>query len=157
MAKSSVVKLPNGVSIEISPDMTPDQITALISAVTGNALPIVGTPEISKSGQSSEYERSAEDIWNSSKRERVALFIRNYFSETLWFNAKMVQDQQLAETGKLALGETSAIGTYLTRLFEDGNLDRKVNGRKVFYRLNDQLLASYPEITVQQLESFIVQ
>ncbi|MHA2249850.1 MAG: hypothetical protein ACXAD7_05785 [Candidatus Kariarchaeaceae archaeon] len=163
MAKPSVIKLPNGTVIEVSNDLTPDQITALITAVTSNNPPSTqpSIEEPMQSGKTIIHERTAEEIWLHSKKERVALFIRNYLSEQLWFNAKDIQDQQIAITGKLSLGETSAIGTYLTRLFEVGYLDRKksVNERNVFYRINEKLIESYPLISqdvIQQLVEQIV-
>lgn len=158
MAKRSVVTLPNGTVIEISPDLSPDQITAMITALT-IGVTNQNTPKLDTSGKTYEVERTAEEIWNSSKREKVGLFIRNYFSETLWFNSKDIQDQQLSITGKLSLGETSAIGTYLTRLFESGFLDRKKGtGRTILYRLTDLMVADYPLINstefVHMIETF---
>lgn len=156
MGKSIKVTLPDGTSFEIPADtMSPQDIIAMITAAKSNVQTAPSATDDTMSGKSIEFERTIEDIWNSSKKERVALFIRSYLADTLWFNAKLVQDQQLAETSQLTLGETSAIGTYLTRLFEEGLLDRKTNGRKVFYRLNHKLVAEYPEITGQQLEHLI--
>ena len=68
-------------------------------------------PEVEQTGITYLEDRTIDEIWNSSKRERVALFIRTFMAETLWFNAKDIQDQQLAITGRLSLGETSAISS----------------------------------------------
>ena len=155
MAKHSVINLPNGTVIEVSSDMTPDQITALMTAVTlSNPLPTTyKEPEIEESGVTFIEDRTVDDIWNSSKRERVALFMRTFMSDTLWFNAKDIQDQQLAITGKLSLGETSAISTYLTRLFESGFLDRKKQGtRNVYYRMTPKLALEYPMMETSHFE-----
>ncbi len=154
MAKASVIKLPNGIVIEVSPDLTPEQITALVTAVTSGTSSINSSDQIeqTQTGKTFVHERTAEEIWQSSKRDRVALFIRNYFSETLWFNAKDVQDQQLAVTGSLALGETSAIATYLTRLFDVGLLDRKKSDkRNVFYRITPKLQVEYIQISAEKI------
>lgn len=148
MAKPSEINLPDGTVIKVSSDMSPDQITAMISALRlSNPLPPTPRlePEVEQTGITYLEDRTVDEIWNSSKRERVALFIRTFMSETLWFNAKDIQDQQLAITGKLSLGETSAISTYLTRLYESAFLDRKKHGtRNVHYRVTPKLALEYP-------------
>lgn len=155
MVKPSVIKLPNGTIIEVSPDLSPDQITALITAVTSGGLTFSdpSSSDQNESGKTLIHEQLPEEIWYSSKRDRVALFLRNYISENLWFNAKDIQDQQLAVSGTLSLGETSAIGTYLARLFDIGILDRKKssNGRNVFYRMTTKIQIEYPQITRDEL------
>ena len=156
MVKASEITLPDGTVIKVSPDMTPDQITAMISAVKLTSpmpIPTRLEPEVEQSGITYLEDRSVDEIWNSSKRERVALFIRTFMSETLWFNAKDIQDQQLAITGKLSLGETSAISTYLTRLYESAFLDRKKHGtRNVHYRVTQKLGLEYPSMEISHFE-----
>lgn len=155
MAKQSVITLPDGTVIEISPDLSPEQITAMITALTvgQTSLPIAKTEP--STGKTFAMEKSIEDIWNSSKKEKIALFIRNYLSESLWFNSKDIQEQQLAITGKLTLGETSAIGTYLNRLFESAYLDRKKDNRTVYYRMTDKLTDEYPRISTNEFVTMI--
>jgi hypothetical protein len=155
MAKPSEITLPNGTVIKVSNDMTPDQITAMITALTlSNPLPITHKePEIEEPGVTYIEDRTVDEIWNSSKRERVALFMRTFMSDTLWFNAKDIQDQQLAITGKLSLGETSAISTYLNRLYESAFLDRKKQGsRNVYYRMTPKLAMEYPLMETSHIE-----
>lgn len=161
MTKASVITLPDGTKIEVSPDLSPAQITAMISALTTSApAPVDNDQAIdTNSGKVVIAERSIEDIWNSSKRERVALFIRNYLSPTIWFGAKDIVDQQLSITGGLELGETSSIGTYLNRLFENGFLDKKMttNGRSVSFKITDKLLTSYPEVALEEIKTLLLQ
>ncbi len=158
MSKKSVITLPDGTVIEISPDLSPEQITAMITALTQPVNRSISDSPINnkKTGKTYIHKRTPQEIWQSSRRERVALFIRAYMSEELWFNAKDIMDQQLAITGKLTLGETAAISTYLARLFETGYLDRKKSGgRSVFYRMTDKLIAEYPYIETEQLTNLI--
>ncbi len=155
MTKKSVITLPDGTVIEISPDLSPDQITAMITALTVGGTVKPQTSINNPTGKTYVHEKSVEEIWNSSKKEKIALFIRNYLSEELWFNSKDIQDQQLAITGKLTLGETSAIGTYLNRLFESAYLDRKKDSRTVFYRMTDKLIGEYPVINTHEFVSLI--
>ncbi|MDH5647996.1 MAG: hypothetical protein OEZ01_18440, partial [Candidatus Heimdallarchaeota archaeon] len=158
MAKLSVIKLPNGTTIEVSPDLSPEQITAMITALTNpqinQSMPV---EEDNNEGRTFVRERSIDEIWNTSKKERVALFIRNHINETLWFNAKDIQDQQLSITGQLLLGETSAISTYLTRLFESGHLDRtkEKNSRNVLFKSNYKLLEDYPAISLDKFKELL--
>jgi len=160
MTKSSVIKLPNGTTIEVSPDLSPQQITAMISALTAGADTTNLQDELSDQSASGEViieERDLNEIWETSKKERVALFIRSYMSDNLWFSAKDIMDQQLAVSGQIVLGETSAIGTYLARLFDGGYLDKKKspNGRSVSYKMTDQLMSEYPAITTAEIQQLL--
>ncbi len=158
MVKGSVIKLPNGTVIEVSPNMTPDQITALITAVTSTGVitqsSLVDSEE--QSGITYNADLSPNELWQSSKKERVALFIRMAFSENYWFTAKEVLEEQLTHTTSLVLGETSAIATYLARLFENGYLDRQKSGsRAVKYRLADKILLEYPVVETIQFNELL--
>ena len=159
MVKGSVIKLPNGTVIEVSPNMTPDQITALVTAVTSTG--VITTPASSvdneeQSGITYNADLSPYELWQSSKKERVALFIRMAFSENYWFNAKEVLEEQLTHTTSLVLGETSASATYLARLFENGYLDRQKSGsRAVKYRLADKILLEYPVVETIQFNELL--
>lgn len=159
MVKGSVIKLPNGTIIEVSPNMTPDQITALVTAVTsgGSTTPQTQSSEHeNQSGITYHTDLSPEELWQSSKRERVALFVRQAFSEDLWFTARDVLDEQLTFTHSIVLGETSAIATYLARLFENGYLDRqKGSGRKIKYRMTSKLISEYPKIELSQFNELL--
>ncbi|MCY3410482.1 MAG: hypothetical protein INQ03_02490 [Candidatus Heimdallarchaeota archaeon] len=156
MTKASVVTLPNGTVIEISPDLSPEQITAVITALTVGATTTPTNQSTPAHGKTIVDERTPEMIWNSSKREKVALFLRNYISESLWFNSKDIQEQQLAIMGNLSLGETSAIGTYLNRLFEQGFLDRKKGeGRLIYYRMTEMMISEYPRIETTEFTEMI--
>lgn len=151
MAKKSVIRLPNGISIEITPDFKPDQINAIITSVM--------------SGQSFSQpnkiikvlQRDAVDVWNSSKKEKVALFIRNYFSPTLWFSAKEVLEEQLMIVRSIVFGETSQINTYLKRLNDEKYVDRRNIGRKVNYRINQKLIDEYPTIALEKFNELILE
>ncbi len=159
MAKGSIIKLPNGTTIEISPNMTPDQITALVTAVTATDTIPSPTPiqeESNQAGITYTNELTPTEIWQSSKRERVALFVRGAFSEDLWFTAKEVLEEQLTYTPSIILGETSAIATYLARLFENGYLDRqKIGSRTVKYRITEKLSNEYPLIEQREFNELI--
>ncbi|MHA2029923.1 MAG: hypothetical protein ACW99A_07455 [Candidatus Kariarchaeaceae archaeon] len=151
MAKGSKITLPNGTVIEVSPNMTPDQITALVTAVTtgGAVTPQSNTVSSneSQSGTTFNVTQSPEELWQSSKKERVALFIRTFIAEDYWFTAKEVLEEQLNHTTSLVLGETSAIATYLARLFDNGYLDRQKSGsRTVKYRLAEKIILEYPVV-----------
>lgn len=154
MGKASVIKLPNGTTIEVSSDMSPDQITALITAVTsGGSISPDSNNETPKTGKTIFVERTPEEIWNASKKDRVALFIRNYFNENLWFSSKDIMDQQLAIFNNISLGETSALGTYLNRLFESAYLDRqKSQGKVVYYKIAQKLIDEYPLVAKEQFQ-----
>ena len=67
-------------------------------------------------------------------------------------------DQQLQEFSKIVLGETSAVGTYLARLFEGAYLDKKKtpNGRSVHYKMTAKLLDEYPQIAVHEIKQLVV-
>lgn len=159
MVKGSVIKLPNGTVIEVSPNMTPDQITALVTAVTSTGVITTQTSSVdaeAHSGITYNADLSPNELWQSSKKERVALFIRMAFSENYWFNAKEVLEEQLTHTTSLVLGETSAIATYLARLFENGYLDRQKSGtRAVKYRLADKILLEYPVVETLQFNELL--
>ena len=159
MAKGSVIKLPNGTVIEVSPNMTPDQITALVTAVTatGPVIPELSTSEPEgQSGITYSADLAPEELWQSSKKERVALFVRMAFSDNYWFTAKEVLEEQLTHTTSLVLGETSAIATYLARLFENGYLDRQKSGsRAVKYRLTEKILLEYPVVETIQFNELL--
>lgn len=151
MAKNSVIKLPNGVTIEITPDFEPKQINAIISSV------IAGERfQINEKEKPTEAIRDPIEIWNSSKREKVALFIRNYFSPTLWFSAKDLLDEQLQVVRSIIFGETSQIGTYLKRLHEEKYLERKTMGRLVKYKSTELLQNDYPRVPLEQLNDMII-
>ena len=159
MAKGSIIKLPNGTTIEISPNMTPDQITALVTAVTatGTITPQAkNQEEVNQTGITYSNELTPAEIWQSSKREKVALFVRWAFSENLWFTAKEVLEEQLTYTPSIILGETSAIATYLARLFDNGYLDRQKSGsRTVKYRITEKLTNDYPLIEQREFNELI--
>ncbi|MCE7733782.1 MAG: hypothetical protein GPJ54_02820 [Candidatus Heimdallarchaeota archaeon] len=159
MVKGSVIKLPNGTVIEVSPNMTPDQITALVTAVTSTGVISTQSSSIdteAQSGMTYNADLSPNELWQSSKKERVALFIRMAFSENYWFTAKEVLEEQLTHTTSLVLGETSAIATYLARLFENGYLDRQKSGsRAVKYRLTDKILLEYPIVETIQFNELL--
>lgn len=159
MVKGSVIKLPNGTVIEVSPNMTPDQITALITAVTSTGVITTQASSVDNEEQSGityNADLSPNELWQSSKKERVALFIRMAFSENYWFTAKEVLEEQLTHTTSLVLGETSAIATYLARLFENGYLDRQKSGsRAVKYRLADKILLEYPVVETIQFNELL--
>ena len=159
MVKGSVIKLPNGTVIEVSPNMTPDQITALVTAVTSTGVITTQTSSVdaeTQSGITYNTDLSPNDLWQSTKKERVALFIRMAFSENYWFTAKEVLEEQLTHTTSLVLGETSAIATYLARLFENGYLDRQKSGsRAVKYRLADKILVEYPVVETLQFNELL--
>ncbi len=160
MAKSSVITLPNGTTIEVSPDLTPDQITAMITALTANpGAPVPMAENPTEGGEVYLSERTLDDIWNSSKKERVALFLRNFVSDNFWFQATDIMDQQLQEFSKIVLGETSAIGTYLARLFEGAYLDKRKtpNGRTVHYRITAKLQEEYPLVTTHEIKQLVIQ
>ncbi|MHA2091227.1 MAG: hypothetical protein ACW98K_10240 [Candidatus Kariarchaeaceae archaeon] len=157
MARPSVIKLPNGTVIEVSSELTPDQITALVTAVNASGMSSPSQPVAKEeiSGQTIVRQRTAEEIWNGSKRDRVALFIRNYISEHLWFDAKEILDQQLTVNPTIILGESPAIATYLNRLFDMGYLDREKSGRNVKYRVTLKLQEEYPEIARNEMEKLV--
>jgi len=159
MVKGSVIKLPNGTIIEVSPNMNPDQITALVTAVTASGTIPSQNSSIEteiQSGITYNADLSPEELWQSSKKERVALFIRMVFSENYWFTAKEVLEEQLTHTTSLVLGETSAIATYLARLFENGYLDRQKSGsRAVKYRLAEKILLEYPAVETPQFNELL--
>ena len=69
MAKLSTVKLPNGTIIEISPNLSTAQITALITSLTSNNVSYTEIPE-QETDQGTVFiqSRSLEQIWNSSKK-----------------------------------------------------------------------------------------
>ena len=97
MAKLSTVKLPNGTIIEISPNLSTAQITALITSLTSNNISYTEMPE-QETDQGTVFiqSRSLEQIWNSSKKDKLAIFIRSYFSDNLWFTSKEIMEQQVA-------------------------------------------------------------
>ena len=158
MAKLSKVKLPNGTIIEISPNLSTAQITALITSLTSNNVSYTEMPE-QETDQGTVFiqSRSLEQIWNSSKKDKLAIFIRSYFSDNLWFTSKEIMEQQIAITGKIVLGETSAIGTYLNRLFETGHLDKQkyLNGRTVSYKISEKLKTEYPQIPNKEFKTLL--
>ena len=154
----SVIKLPNGTTIEVSPDLSPQQITAMITALTASSGVDTPSSEVDESGEVIIQSRNIQEIWDSSKKERVALFVRAYMSETLWFSSKDIMDQQLAISGSIVLGETSALGTYLARLFDSGYLDKKKspNGRSVHYRITEKLIDDYPAIPTPEMKDLLL-
>lgn len=151
MAKKSVIRLPNGISIEITPDFKPEQINAIITSVMSGQS-FSQPNEIIK-----VLQRDAVDVWNSSKKEKVALFIRNYFSPTLWFSAKEVLEEQLMIVRSIVFGETSQINTYLKRLNDEKYVDRRNMGRKVNYRINQKLIDEYPTIALEKFNELILE
>lgn len=161
MAKTSVITLPNGTKIEVSPDLTPEQITAMIQAVTASTpmTPVASTPQEDEAGDVIIRERTVDEIWNSSKREQVALFVRTFIAPNHWFSAKDIVDLQISELGRLSLGETSAIGTYLQRLHESGYLDKEKikNSRGVTYKTTSDLEKDYPAVAIEQFKILIDQ
>lgn len=95
-------------------------------------------------------------IWLTSKRHKTALFVRFAFSEDLWFTAKEVQEEQFNYTAAIIMGETSAIATYLARLFDNGYLDRQKSGFKtVKYRITDKLRNEYPLVGQKEFNELI--
>ena len=133
--------------------LSPEQITDMISSVS-SPVPLAPRAE----PEMEVIERGPTEIWASSKREKLALFIRSYFAEDLWFNARDILEQQVIISGALPLGDTSAIGTYLTRLYETGHLDRKKGGaRSIHYRMTEKLCSEYPLISTVSLEELMIQ
>lgn len=62
----------------------------------------------------------------------------------------------IEETRSLILGDTSNIGTYLGRLYDDGYLDRKKGaGRSVQYRITGNLTQDYPEFNSFELQELV--
>lgn len=151
MAKKSVIRLPNGISIEITPDFKPEQINAIITSVMS------GQSFNSANKEVQSEQRDAVDVWNSSKKEKVALFIRNYFSPTLWFSAKEVLEEQLLIVRSIVFGETSQINTYLKRLHDEKYVERRNMGRKVNYRINQKLIDEYPTISLERFNDLILE
>ena len=159
MVKASVITLPNGTKIEVSPNLSPDQITAMITALTRTPVVSDTTSGNDDSGEIILTQRSVEEIWSSSKKEQVAIFIRTYMSDTLWFNAKDIMDQQIATCRQIIFGETSAIGTYLQRLFETGHLDKRKtpNSRNVSYKMTQTLISEYPHVSIEKMSMLMVE
>ncbi|MCE7737532.1 MAG: hypothetical protein GPJ54_21760 [Candidatus Heimdallarchaeota archaeon] len=108
------------------------------------------------SGETINVAVSTKELWQSSKKARVALFIRSFFFENYWFSAKEVLEEQLTHTRSLVLGETSAIATYLARLFENGYLDRqKSSSRAVKYKLTEKMILEFPLIEPAQFNELL--
>jgi hypothetical protein len=161
MAKGFKITLPNGTVIEAPSDMTPDQITAMVSAASMESptatKSTVNPSENTQSGETYNVELTPEEIWQTSKKERVALFIRSAFTQDLWFTAREVLDEQLTYVSSIVLGETSAIATYLARLFESGYLDKQQGpGRTIRYRMTSKLTDAYPRLDLSSEFSELV-
>jgi hypothetical protein len=133
----------------------------MIQAVTATTpmTPAASPAQEDETGDVFIRERTVDEIWNSSKREQVALFVKTFIAPNQWFSAKDIVDLQISELGRLSLGETSAIGTYLQRLHESGYLDKEKskNGRSVSFRTRSELEKDYPVISIEKFKILIDQ
>ncbi len=143
------------ISLEISPDMTPEQIQAMIQSVAALRQGLVTD---SKSDDVAELSVHAEKIdplevlANGTWLDRIGLFVRNEFG-FLEFTVNDVQVQFHALFGKIL--EKAAITTYLNRLVQKGYLSkRKVPGNRVFhFQAQSSLFDDYPEVDLEELAS----
>ena len=151
MGKKTRITFPNGAVVEIDESFSPAQIKAVIEPfVTNSPLPVESktTPII--------HVRDFDEIWQSSKKEKLALFIRNTFAESLWITSKMILEEQINEYKSLFLGERPALGTYLKRLHEEGYLDRRESGNLVFYKQGERMVSEYPRIAMDDFKTIII-
>lgn len=155
MAKSRIT-FPDGTEVEISKDTSPEQITAIINALKNN----VETPapkEIDQ-GEVIIAKPSAEEIWeNGSKKEKLALFVRNHFMPDQLFSTIDVRDQQLQFVKRMVFGESPAIGTYLNRLHDDNFLVKIKRGNRVRYQLTDKIINEYPTVGLDEMSAYMQQ
>ena len=87
---------------------------------------------------------TAQELWaHGSKKERLALFIRNHFLPDQWFTTIEVRDEQITFVKRLLFGESSAISTYLNRLTDEGYLVKK-RLRRMSYQLTSKIIQEFP-------------
>jgi len=151
MGKKTRITFPNGAIVEIDQSFSPSQIKAVLEpfvAISPQAPEIIPAPIV--------HVRDFDEIWQSSKKEKLALFIRNTFAESLWITSKMILEEQINQYKSLFLGERPALGTYLKRLHEEGYLDRRENGNLVFYRQGEKMISEYPRIAMDDFKTIII-
>lgn len=155
MAKSRV-SFPDGTEVEIAKDATPEQITAILQALQGNAkAPLSNEPE---HGEVIIAKLTPEEIWDQgSKKEKLALFVRNHFMPDQLFTTVEVRDQQLEFVKRLVFGESSAIATYLNRLHEEAYLVKVKRGNRVKYQLTNKIMEDYPTLELEQIATLLQQ
>lgn len=151
MGKKTRITFPNGAVVEIDESFSPAQIKAVIEPFVANS-PQPIEPKVTPV----VHIRDFDEVWQSSKKEKLALFIRNTFAESLWITSKMILEEQINEYKSLFLGERPALGTYLKRLHEEGYLDRRENGNLVFYKQGEKLITEYPRIAVDDFKTIII-
>jgi len=153
MAKSRVT-FPDGTEVEIAKDATPDQITAILNALQHRSVP--SSQQKETSGKVVEHQPTPEEIWdNGSKREKLALFIRNHFLKNQWFTTIEVRDEQLQFVKRLVFGESPAIGTYLNRLHDDGYLKKRKQSNRVYFQLKQEILDQYPVLELEEISTLL--
>jgi hypothetical protein len=147
MVKSRVT-FPDGTIVEISKDTSPEQIQAILATLSQSSFPISQSqPSLSDPNQII----TAEEVWiYGSKKEKIALFVRNHFGQQEWFTTIDVRDQQLEFVKKMVFGESSAIATYLNRL-HDEKLLNKMKRKKISYQLTPKILKEYPPLELDEI------
>ena len=150
MAKSRVT-FPDGTVVEISKDTSTEQIQAILATLSKSQSPLPLKREETK-----EVPKfTAQEIWeHGSKKERIALFIRNHFGPQQWFTTIDVRDQQLEFVKKMIFGESPAIATYLNRLHEEKFLN-KMKRRKMSYQLTAKILQEYPPLELDEIDQLL--
>ena len=143
------------ISLEISPDMTPEQIQAMIQSVAALRKDLSGnvkSDDVADLPVRSEQIDPLEILTNGTWLDRIALFVRNEFG-FLEFTVNDVQVQFHALFGKIL--EKAAITTYLNRLVQKGFVSkRKLPGNRVFhFQAQSSLFDEYPEVDLEGLAS----
>ncbi len=154
MAKPSKLKV-GDVELEISPDMSPEQIKAMITSVATLTNKTQNLEQNDDLDFLIEQEIKPDPFMIMTRGtwvEKIALFIRNEFGE-LEFTANDVQMQFHAIFQKIL--DKSAITTYLNRLVSKGYLVKnKLPGNRVYkFKSTNKLLLEYPEVVLEEFNS----
>ena len=142
------------ITLEISPDMTPEQIQAMISSIAILSKDKANNNQNKKQDKQIKQKTIADPLQIFQKgtwMDKIALFIRNEYHENLEFT---VSDIQLGFQSlfKVIL-EKAAITTYLNRLHDKGYITKTkpLGSRSHKYQATKALLETYPQIELEQL------
>ncbi len=163
MAGMKVTK-PDGTIVEIDKAMlkslSPEQLSALVGSLTQTEKLKEPVKE-DKAKINHLKKRTMEEIWNSSKRERVGLFLANqYAPNTILDTTDIHRDwiETFAKDNYDLYIEKSHLTQYLTRLSEMSYLiKQKIPGRGVRWITQESLTEDYPQIQLEQVKLLIPQ
>ena len=147
------VSRPDGTTLEIDKrtlsSMEPNQLKAIFSS-------LAPSPQIESEPNPEIIEpRSIEEIMKGGKRDKIALFLANNYTDTLILETAEIHRDWItivAQDNYDLYLEKSHFNQYLTRLAKLKLVTkRKLLGKRLTWKLNSRIFEEYPKIGVAEL------